>query len=325
MAPRSLFFGPLLYFRSVPALERLPSSLLGTIAQNAEEMFFPAGSPLLPPERSREAFFVIVEGKVSVREPGGREEVLGPGQALGFLRLLARSQESVDARAIWDTVALRVDWDAHLDVCERFFPILETHMGFLARRCLEERRRIREAIPSPGFATPRTDLLREPLGGEASLRKTAPTPLNLVHRLAALHRCKAFPSASMDALAELARHLEEVRLGTGEAHWSPGDPAGFFLLVVSGTLIEEGPGGAWREDRGAGAVAGRLEALAGLPREAFLRAREPTLSLRVALEPLLDILEDHFTMAVEFTAELARELTHLQGTGPFPPPPLEIL
>lgn len=325
MAPRSLFFGPLLYFRSVPALERLPSPLLGAIAQNAEEMFFPAGAPLLPPERSREAFFVIVEGKVSAQETGGREEILGPGQALGFLRLLARSQEPVDARAVWDTVALRVDWDAHLDACERFFPILETHMEFLAHRCLEERRRIREglAVPDPLLPPPGS-----PWGspeGRATLPSAAPPRLNLVHRLVALHRCGAFPSASMDALAELARHLEEVQIGIGEEYWAPGDPAECFLLVVSGRLVEEWPGGARQEDLGPGAVAGRLEALANLPREAVLRAAEPTLSLRVGLDPLLDILEDHFTMAVEFTAELARELTRLQGTGPFPPPLPEIL
>jgi CRP-like cAMP-binding protein len=324
MVSQSLFFGPLLYFRTVPALDRLSSALLGAIAQHAEEEFFPAGSLLLRPGHPREAFFVIVEGKVTVREPQGREEVLGPGQAVGFLHLLARSEEGLEAQAVWDTVALRVDWDAHLDACERYFPILEVHIGFLAQQCQEEQRRIRRTAPLQPAETVEKREEGEPSGaGEAEVIPTA--PLNLVQRIQVLHRSRAFPSASMDALAELARHLEEVRHPAGEEHWAPGDPSEFFLLVASGRFTLEGPEGSWREVLGPGDAAGRFEALAGLPRESRLRAEETAVTLRVGLEPLMDILEDHSTMAVDFTARLARELIHLQDAGPPPTPLPEIL
>lgn len=323
MAAHSLFFGPLLHFRTVPALDRLSSALLGAIAQHAEEDFFPAGSLLLQPDHPREAFFVIVEGKVSVREPDGREEILGPGEAVGFLHLLARSEEGLEARAVWDTVALRVDWDAHLDACERHFPILEVHMAFLAQRCQEEMGRIREALPPsppPAAASGEGEDDREEVPGAFP-----PPPLNLVQRLHALHRSRTFPSASMDALAELARHLEEVRFGPGEAVWAEGDPSGFFLLVESGRLVLSGPGGSWRETSGPGDVPGRLEALAGLPRQGSLRAEAPAVTLRVGLEALMDIMEDHSTLALEYTAGLAQELIRLQDAGPPPPPRAEIL
>jgi CRP-like cAMP-binding protein len=297
----------------------LSSTHLGAIAQHAEEEFFPQGSFLLHPSQPREAFFVIVQGRVSVRTPGRGEEIRGPGEAVGFLQLLAKSEEVVEARALWDTTALRVDWDAHLDVCERHFPILEAHMEFLAKRCQEE-----------------TDLLR--LGGhpppdrsrlDAHLeegRVGAPSPaLDLVQRMVALHRCSAFPSTNMDALAELSRHLREVNLLPGVDVWKEGDVSDSFLLVVSGTLARESANGVREEEFGPGDVVGRFEALGDLPRHSHLRARAPTVALEVTLESLLDILEDHFNLAVDFTAELAKELIHLLGSGPVSPTKDEIL
>lgn len=325
MASQSLFFGPLLYFRTVPALDKLSSALLGAIAQHAEEEFFPTGSLLLRPDHPREAFFVIVEGRVSVREPGGREELVGPGQAVGFLHLLARSEEGLEARAVWDTVALRVDWDAHLDACERHFPILEAHMGFLAQECQKEETRIRMAAldPRSRSGAQSGEPGEAPAAGDLDAFPAA--PLNLVRRLEVLHRSRAFPSASMDALAELARHLEVVHHRHGEEYWAHGDPSGFFLLVASGTLTLEGPKGEWREVLGSGDVAGHFEALAGSSRKGSLRAEGHAVTLRVGMEPLMDILEDHFTMAVEFTAGLARELIRLQASGPPTTPSPEIL
>ncbi len=323
MPARPLFFGPLLYFRTVPALDRLSSSLLGAIAQHAEEVFFPAGAPLLEPDRPREAFFVIVEGRVSVRGSNGLEELIGTGEALGFLQLLARSEEPLDARAVWDTVALRVDWDAHMDTCERHFPILEVHMAFLAQRCLEEMSRIRRADPG------RVALLGVGAGRGSSQehgpRIAPPTSLNLVRRLEALHGSEAFPSSSMDALAELTRHMEEVRHPPGARFWSDGDPSDSFLLLASGELVLEGPNAGWKEILGPGDVAGQLEALGGLPREGSLRSEVPTVTLRVDVEPFLDIMEDHFNMAVEVTAGLARRLMELQGLGPRLPPRADLL
>jgi len=326
MPTRPLFFGPLLYFRTVPALDRLSSALLGAIAQHAEEVFFPAGSALLEPEQPREAFFVIVEGKVSVRDPSGRKEILGPGDALGFLHLLARSEEGLSARAVWDTVALRVDWDAHLDACERHFPILEVHMSFLAQRCLEEKLRLRASGPlPPGAPREETGRLSWRSSEEDFDDLLSPAPQNLVRRLLALHRSAAFPSASMDALAELSRHLEEIHHQPGSEYWQPGDPSEFFLLVSSGQLTLEGPKGEWLEVFGPGETVGRLDALAGLPRGGVLRVHDKTVTLRVELDPLMDILEDHFTMAIEFTAGLARELMDLQNLDPLPPSRDEIL
>ena len=322
MKEQPIFFGPLLYFRTLPALERLSSAQLGSIAQHAEEEFFPAGSLLLQPQRTREAFFVIVEGKVAVRGPGGREEVVGPGEAVGFFHLLARSDEELGARALWDTVALRVDWDAHLDVCERSFPIQEAHMGFLAQRCQEEVDRIRRA----GFQPPGPALGPEEFYGAVEEEGPgAPGGLDLVQRLRALHRCRVFPSSNMDALAELTHHMVEVSLEPGLEFWRVGGKAEEILLLVAGRVLLEDPGGGWSEELHPGEVVGRFEALSGHARGSALRALVPTVALSLRLEPLLDILEDHFTMAVDFTAELAQELIQLSEVAQSGRPPDEML
>jgi len=129
----------------------------------------------------------------------------------------------------------------------------------------------------------------------------------------------------MDALAELSRHLEEIHHPPGSEYWQPGDPSESFLLVSSGRLTLEGPLGNRVEVLHPGETVGRLDALAGLPRAGVLRAQVPSVTLRIQVDPLMDILEDHFTMAIEFTAGLARELMDLQSMGPPPPSREEIL
>jgi hypothetical protein len=48
-------------------------------------------------------------------------------------------------------------------------------------------------------------------------------------------------------------------------------------------------------------------------------------ALAIRLEPLMDILEDHFTMAVDFTAEVAQELIRLSEVAQPKRPRDEIL
>lgn len=293
MASHPIFFGPLLYLRTVPALDRLNATQLGALAQHAEEEFFPQGSFLLPPGRPVEAFYVIVEGKVSVRTAGGGVQEAGPGESVGFLHLLARSEQDLQARALWDTVALRMDWDAHLDVCERHFPIVQEHLRFLALRALQE------------ASLPRGEGPGHPAGAAHGEVDTA--PLTLVRRLQALHRSRSFVSSNMDALAELARHLVEVRLEGGEELYRAGDPAQSFFLVASGRMGSLAANGVPAAEYGPGDDLGKAEALAGVPRRSTARSLGHAVLLRVDLDPLLDILEDHFTMSVDFMAALARE------------------
>lgn len=333
MTARPVFYGPLLYFRTVPALDQLNPTQLEAIAQNTEEELFSKGSYLIRPGEPADAFFIVVDGDVFVRGGGGREYRVGPGGTIGFLDLLARSAHDLEARAEGDTLALKLDWDVQLEIYERNPPILVQYLRYLATRLLEileieggERRPLGErdrGAPSPGIGA-----LDEPWEGElgsSGKRSDAVPPgeiegvpdgqrpghshsLDLVERIRALHRCPSLPQRSMDALAELARHVREVSGSAGTRLWSVGDPSSDFLLVHSGRLARYGPRGLLGATAGPGDMAGELEALAGLPRRWDLRTETTCVGLRIPVEPFLDVMEDHFDMGLEYASILARRL-----------------
>jgi CRP-like cAMP-binding protein len=296
-----LFVGPLdrvLFLRTLPILEGAAPQHLAAVAQHARERFFPKGNLLLRRGEPAEAAYLVVEGRVAMTRDG-RSESLGPGEAVGFLQLLARAEHEVEARAEEDTLVLALDWNAQLDVCEEHFPVLMHYIRYLCLRTLDELR------GSPAGALPDypTDLVGVPL-----------RPLNLVERILVLSRARAFSVTTLDALTELAHHVDEVRLRPGEPAWRTGDAADHFLLVASGIVRSHVPGGG-RFRSGPGLTVGMPEALRGEPRWYDAGAESAVAGLRIAVEPFVDILEDHFDMAVDFTSVLARRVMELGAGG----------
>lgn len=305
MAEQTIFVGPLdrvLNFRTVPALDRLTPAQLGAIAQHAREEFFPRGGFLIRRDRPVDAFYIVIDGRVSVTGVGRQAHEAGPGDAVGFHHLLARSTTGIEARADADTLALRLDWEAQLDVCEQHFPVLLQYVRYLAQRSIDEFGR----LPA------------ETRLGAGADRDAVPAErrLNLAERLQALHRAPAFPSSSMDALSELARHLVEERFAAGQSIWRDGDPGGSFLLVARGTARCQRATPPHRFFAGPAAVLGMEEALSGQTRWYDATGDQPFVALRIGLEPFLDVLEDHFEMAIDFTSRMARELLALLEREP---------
>lgn len=299
MRETTLFVGPLdrlLYLRSLPALDRLASSQLAAIAQYAREEFFAKGSALLSSEAPVEAFYTVVQGRVAAARAGIRQPEAGPAESVGLLDLLARAETGLDAWAEADTLALRIEWDDHVELCERNFPILLHYLGYLSARTIEELQR----APA-GWQ----------LGDAATAAPAVAHRLDAVERVLALARCAVLPSTAVEAMGELSRHLDEVRIGEGERLWVRGDPADHVLLLVTGRVrCETAAPGRWL---GAvpGAALGLHETLTAAPRWYDAIAERPVAALRMGLEPFLDIMEDHFDLAIDFTSILARDLLGL--------------
>ncbi len=305
MPERTVFVGPLdriLHFRTMPALDRLTPTQLGTIAQHAQEQFFPRGNYLLRPEWPAEAFYLVIDGRVTVTRLGRSAQEAGPGDAVGFHHLLAQAARGIEARADADTLALRLDWEAQLDICEQHFPILLQYVRYLAERLLGEFRR-RPTAQRLGPAEGRT----LPPGQRR---------LNLVERLLALRGAPAFPSSSVDALSELARHVVELRYAAGEAAWRRDEPATWFLLIAGGAVSCSAGELARPFGGGPTTTLGMHETLATALRWYDAVADGPVVGLRIDLEPFLDVLEDHFEMAIEFTSLFAKDLLELLEGDP---------
>lgn len=298
MADNVYFVGPLervVYLRTVPASESLGFEELVSIAQRARERFFPKGSFLIQRGQDAAAFHLVVEGQVQVWREGLPSETIGPQEVVGFLHLLARADERLEARAETDVLTLEFDSDAQMDLCEEHFGILLNYASFLCGALKRER------IKHPG------------LGGCPSA-PAAPSPTRngpaLVDRVLAFFESPAFCNCSVDGLGELARHVSDAPFNSGDQIWKKGERAGHFLLIVSGKVECSVDGRRFGVD--SGGLAGMEEALSGEPRWHEARAASPVEALRIDVEPFLDILEDHFEMAMQFLSSIALRVIELQ-------------
>jgi CRP-like cAMP-binding protein len=241
---------------------------------------------------------VIVDGAVTLTR-GDRITSAGPGDVVGFLELLSMEVSETQATVDVDTVALRLDADGLRDACERHFAILMSLVSSISRLVVQDPAALRAMVQGSG-----------PEGGQPGL-----TELDRVGRMVALHRSPAFPSASMDALAELAGTLREVRMTEGEPLWHVGDPADGFFLLCQGRVRYTNASAGWFVDVGPGGVPGLPATLAHARWTVAASALTEVVALRVDTEPFLDVLEDHFHMAFQFLGRMARCLLRAQGAA----------
>ena len=288
MAPSTLFVGPLdrvLHLRALAPLEHLTAHQLSVLARYVEEVSWAAGSTVYRPGEPVDACYVIVDGRISMRGAVNRDA--GPRETIGFLDQVARTTRGLDAVAQTETLALRLDWDAQLEICEQHFWVLWQYIRYLAKQLAARNVRVAERTPAA------------PLKSGSGL-------LNFAERMLTLGTTGVFPSNSMDAIAELARHVAETTAEPPDRLWVQGSPANEFWLVASGEVqaIHDHD----IEVIGAGAAAGMFEALAGMSRRSDAVVSDAVRALRISVEPFTDILEDHFEMGVDFMSSLARLL-----------------
>jgi hypothetical protein len=134
-----------------------------------------------------------------------------------------------------------------------------------------------------------------------------PRELDLVERIFFMRNSTPFRRASINALAELSRGFTEVRTEPGTTLWTAGDPAGWVSLVVSGEVTCTTPGGV-PQQLGPGTPLGSLEATAERPRWYTAVTRTPVTALNGPISGLIDVFEDNFGMAMDYTALMARWL-----------------
>lgn len=295
---RALFVGPLdrvLLLRTVPMLEELGPIQLAAIAQHARERFLTRGTSLRLGRDAAETIHLVVDGELEMTRSDGTSRTLARGDAVGFLEMLSRSELALEVRAISDTTTLELDWDAQIDVCEEHFAVVMQYVAHLSGRILDALGERPAASQGP------VQLLE-------SQRFSA--ALNLIERTLVLSGSGALSSGCLDALSELAHHVKEVRSGGGHELWAIDDPADHFLLIAAG-CIRCGPAAGAFEHR-AGTVVGLYESLCRRPRWHGARSESGTIALRIEIEPFIDILEDHFDLALDLLAALARELMELE-------------
>jgi CRP-like cAMP-binding protein len=290
------FVGPLdrvLLLRTQPMLEALGPVQLAAIAQHAKERHYSRAETIMATDAASQSVHLIVEGEVEL-VPGdhGPAQRIGAGEAVGFVQMLSRTDRRFEVTAVQETSTLELDWDAQLDVCEEHFAVVMNYVRYLGR-LLVDAQRTRGPRTAPAILP------------DAAL--ALPGNPNLIERIRVLSLSQALSRRCLDALSELAHHIDVLDWSAGASIWRAGDDADDFLLLSSGTLRCRKADGL-EFTRHAGELVGMHEALAGLERWHDAVSGEAGLALRIDVEPFFDILEDHFDLALDVLASLAQEL-----------------
>ena len=289
-------FDRLLYLRTLPLFGTLPPEDLALLATYTTERQFAAGE-LVTSEIGRvEAIHLIVDGSVRTSRGGTAIGVFGPRDTVGVLGLLARADAGVEVVAVSASRTLQIDADALLDLFEDHFSILQHVLSGVASLVLEKRRQILLAGAPDAEAEE-----EEPAVSHAR-------PLDFVERIFFLRRALPPGFTSVAALAGIARRATELRLEPGALLWSQGDPADAVVIPVRGSIACIVDGGTHRFRCGTGVFVASSEALAGALHWYEARVDSALLALRIPIEELIDVFDDHFELAMEMLALMARDL-----------------
>lgn len=294
MSDRLRFVGPMeraLFLKTMPFFDQLPISELAVLSGHLRERFFRGGSTLLRDGEPVGRMYIIVEGEVRARRGGHPYDfTAGPGEAIGFLSFLARSEKGVAAVAEVDTLTLEMDTDTITDVYEDRFTLLHYLMKKLATRTLLHRMK----TPDGTY-----------FGRGEPIVPYRDRPLDLVERLILMRSGPVFKDANLDAMAQLIQQMREMRFEAGTRLWNAGDRAASLYMIISGTIACSIKDGERRFRCGPGYPLGNVEAMARYPRWYDAVTETPVIALEGENERFLDHLEDHFEMAMDLVAGMA--------------------
>lgn len=283
----------ILYLKQLPVIGTLPSSDLALVADRMREKFFKKGEWLLREGEPARAFYTVLDGKLHVSREGDTIGHTRAGGVVGGFAIVGRDPRGLTVRAEADTLVLEVEADAVFDILEDNFGIMHHVLRDIARQLINLIARQPNPWahvpipPDPGMARPRE--------------------LDLVERIFYVRASSPFKRASINALAELSRGFTEVRAEPGTTLWKAGDPSSFFSLLLSGEVTCTTPGGV-AQHLGPGTPLGSIEATAEQPRWYTAVTRTEVTALNGPIDSLIDVFEDNFGMAMDYTALMARWL-----------------
>jgi CRP-like cAMP-binding protein len=283
----------ILQLKQLPVIGTLPSADLALVAERMRERFFKKGEWLLREGEPARAFYAVLDGNLHVSRQGNTIGHTRGGGVVGGFAIIGRDDRGLSVRAEADTLALEVEADAVFDILEDNFGIMHHVLRDIARQLIN----IIARQPNPWAHIP-----INPDPGTAR-----PRELDLVERIFFMRTSSPFKRASINALAELSRGMTEVRAEPGTTLWKTGDPASFVSLIVSGEVTCTTPGGV-AQQLGPGTPLGSIEATAEVPRWYTAVTRTQVTALNGPIAGLIDVFEDNFGMAMDYTALMARWL-----------------
>jgi CRP-like cAMP-binding protein len=100
----------------VDVFSEVPTEELALLAAIVEEVRFEPGFEIYRALAPSDSMYVVVEGKVLLHREGKEVATAGPKEAFGTWALFDEEPRLVTATTVTDTVALRVDKEAFIDL-----------------------------------------------------------------------------------------------------------------------------------------------------------------------------------------------------------------
>ncbi|MFK8004228.1 MAG: cyclic nucleotide-binding domain-containing protein [Polyangiales bacterium] len=284
----------LIFLRALPNISMMQRGALSYIAQRSEERHFKKGEVIFEYENSVDAVHFVAEGRVSVEQEGVQVATVEPHFAVGFLPVLSSQVIHQRMVALDDTVTLELSAAEVHVVIEEDFAFLETGLRQLSRQLVETQATLEAA---------------------GKLKRSEPDEvpyphdeLDIIQRIVTAHK-GPLETANLEPLVQLVRQFEEIRVEPGHVFWNEGDEALGGFNIVYGVVSCESERRTFR--MGPGSSIGQLEAYGGLQRSYRAVAETKVVALRGTAEGFIDILEDHFELAMATISFIADRLIEM--------------
>lgn len=280
-----------LFLRSL-SLERPFASGSRQLGRSMRPRFYEAGSTIYEAGTPADDIVFIVRGRVRLTAPGAPPWEFGPASVIGAVDADQMRPRSRSARAITDVEALVLANDDRLEVLEDNFEQTRHMIRFSAERL----HGLALELPDAGVgATGPIDCERCP----------EHAPLPLVERVLTLRDVPTFARSSIQALVSLAPAAEELRLSAEQLMFRAGESYGALFVVAHGAIELENKLPRRLLRFGPGSLLLGATAFGEVQHAYSARALAESVVLRLRIEDVFDVMEDHFDLARSVFADLA--------------------
>jgi CRP-like cAMP-binding protein len=293
-------FQRFLFLKTMPAFSDVPPEVVQVVAANTRPRTFSKGEYLYRIGTPALEVQYIVRGECEIMRNGKAVRHLGPRTVVGGISALAEEEQGYDCVALQDMETLSIKVEDAQEIFEEHFVLLKRVLRGTSREVLEARRKLG---PSAGFGP-----VSEPFDFPNR-------PFDLVSRMAFLRKTFSFGSSEIDAIAELARDIQEVHLPKGEVLWNVGDRSTYFLLPLRGVIDCRATDPRQHFQLGPGDSVGAIDSLADERRWYRAEVIENLVAFRIDTDVLLEVLEDHFMMAIALLKGIATGILNLYDRG----------
>lgn len=293
-------FQRFLFLKTIPAFAEIPAEVAQVVAANTRPRSFAKGEHLYRSGVPAVEVQYIVRGQCEIVRNGKSVRRLGPRSVVGGISALAGEEQGYDCIALEDMQTLAIKVEDSQEIFEDHFVFLKRVLRGTSREVLESRRKLGERA---GF------------GPVAEPFVFPDRPFDLVERMAFLRKTFSFGDSEIDAIADLARDVQEVHLPKGEVLWNAGDRSTYFLLPLRGVIDCQATEPKQHFQLGPGDSVGAIDAMADERRWYRAEVLEDLVAFRIDSEVLLEVLEEHFTMATSLLKAMATGILSLYDQG----------